>query len=70
MAQKLVRMEMRAEKVNDRVVGVEKEIATGMEKAKEEVKQDVKAEMALEEEKVSNLVLFGKEETKEEDTEQ
>ena len=70
LAQKLERIEMKAEKVSDRVVGVEKEVATGMEKAKEEVKNDVKTEMALREEKGSNVVLYGVEETKEEDTEQ
>ena len=47
MEQKVEKIVMKAEKVNDRVVGVEKKVATGMKKAKEEVKNDVKSEMAL-----------------------
>ena len=42
LAQKLEKIEKKAEKVSDRMVGVEKEVATGMEKAKEEVKKVVK----------------------------
>ena len=67
LAQKLEAMEMKAEKVNDRVVGVEKEVATGMEKAKEEVKNDVQAEMVHRGERSNNFVIYGLEETKEED---
>ena len=69
LAQKLEKIEMKAERVNDRVVGVEKEVATGMEKAKEEVKNDVKSEMAQREERGDRVVVYGLEETKEEDPE-
>ena len=67
LAQKLEKIEMSTEKVNERVVGVEKEVATGMEKAKEEVKKDVKSEMTQREERGSNIVIYGLDETVEED---
>ena len=67
LAQKLEKMEMSTEKVNERVVGVEKEVATGMEKAKEEVKKDVRTEMTQREERGSNVVVYGLDETVEED---
>lgn len=70
LAQKLERIEMSAEKVSERVVGVEKEVATGMEKAKEEVKKDVRTEMTQREERGSNVVVYGLEETKEDDAAQ
>ena len=67
LAQKLKKIEMKAEKVNKRVVGVEKEVASGIEKAKEEVKKDVKSEMTQREENGSNVCVYGIAETKEED---
>jgi hypothetical protein len=67
LAQKLEKIEMKADKMNDRVGGVEKEVATGMEKAKEEVKKDVRSEMTEREANASNVVLYGLEETKEAD---
>ena len=70
LAQKLEKIEKKAEKVNNRVVGVEKEVATGMEKAKEEVKKVVQSEMAEQEERGGNVVVYGLEETKEDDTAQ
>ena len=70
LAQKVEKIEMKADRVNDRVVGVEKEVATGMEKAKEEVRNDVKSELALREERVDRVALYGLEETKEDDSEQ
>ena len=69
LAQKLEKIEMKADKANDRVVGVEKEVATGMEKAKEEVKNDVRSEMIQREERADRVALYGLEETKEEDPE-
>ena len=38
-----------------------------MEKAKEEVKKDVKTELSMRDQKSSNIVIYGMEETKEED---
>ena len=66
LAQKLEKMELTTEKVSDRVIGVEKEVATGMEKAKEEVKKDVNSEMAQREERGNNVVVYGLEETEDE----
>ena len=65
LAQKLEVMERGAIKVTERVDGVEKEVATGMEKAKEEVKKDVKTEMLQREERSCNIVIYGLEETTE-----
>ena len=70
LAQKIERMEMSTERVNERVVGVEKEVATGMEKAKEEVKKDVKMEMTQREERGCNVVVYGIEETTDDDAAQ
>ena len=67
LALKLEKIETKADKVNARVGGVEKEVATGMEKAKEEVKKDVRTEMAEREVNASNVVLYGLDETKEAD---
>ena len=70
LAQKLEKMEMKAEKVTERVVGVEKEVSTGMEKAMEEVKKDVKTELVAREERGCNVVVYGLDETNEEDVAQ
>ena len=70
LAQKVEKIELKADKANDRVVGVEKEVATGMQKAKEEVRNDVNSEMLNREERVDRVVVYGLEETKEEDLEQ
>ena len=70
LAQKMENIEIKADKANDRVVVVEKEVATGMEKAKEEVKNDVKSEMSLREERADRVVVYGLEETKDQDPEQ
>ena len=67
LAQKFERIEKGVVKVTERVEGVEKEVASGMEKAKEEVKNDVKSELASREENRSNIAIYGLEETKEED---
>ena len=69
LAQKLEKLEKGAEKVTERVEGVEKEVVTGMERAKEEVKNDVKTEMSLREENSSNICIYGLDESKEEDAE-
>ena len=42
LAQKLERIEKGAERAAERVDGVAKEVASGMEKAKEEMRNDVK----------------------------
>ena len=67
LAEKVERIEMKAERATERVVGVEKEVASGMEKAKEEVKIDVQTEMVHREEQSNNFVIYGLDETKEDD---
>ena len=68
LAQKVEKIEMKAERANERVEGVEKEVMTGMEKAKAEVKEDVRSEMTLREERTDRFAIYGLEETKEEDS--
>ena len=58
LAQKLEKIEKGTEKVTERVEGVAREVVTGMEKAKEEVKKDVKTEMSLREANSSNIAIF------------
>ena len=67
LAQKLEKIEKGTEKVTERVEGVAREVVTGMEKAKEEVKKDVKTEMTMREANSSNIAIYGLEETKEEE---
>ena len=67
VAKHIERMKKGAEKVTERVEGVAKEVASGMEKASEEVKKEVKSEMTHREENSSNICIYGLEETKEED---
>ena len=62
LAQKVENMEMRTTKVKEGLEGVEREVVSGMEKAKEEVKKDVNREMKEREERSQNLVLYGLEE--------
>ena len=69
LAQKLEKIEKGTEKVTERVEGVAREVVTGMEKVKEEVKKDVKTEMSPREANSSNIAIYGLEETKEEDEE-
>ena len=67
LAQRVEKLEMMTQKVDEKVVGVEKEISRGMEKAKDEVIMDVRTEMTQMNERGSNIVIIGMEETKEED---
>ena len=67
LALKVENMELRATKVKEGLEGVEKEVASGMALAKEEVKKDVSNEMKEREERGVNIVLYGVEESKEED---
>ena len=62
LAQKVENMELKTDKVKEGLEGVEKEVVSGMEKAKEEVKQDMGREMKEREERSQNIVLYGLEE--------
>ena len=60
-------VEEKAERVKAGLEGMEREVTSGMEKAKEEVKKEVKTEMKEQEERSENLVIYGLEERQEED---
>ena len=64
LAEKVVSMEMKTSKVEVGLEGVEKEVVSGMEKAKEEVKKDMGREMKEREERSMNVVFYGVEESK------
>ena len=65
LAQKIENMELRTSKVKEDLEGVEKEVVSGMEKAKEEVKKDMGREMKEREERSQNVVFYGLEESRE-----
>ena len=52
-------MEEKTEKVNEGLKGVEREVVSGMKTAKEEVKKDVRNELKEQEERGSNVVVYG-----------
>ena len=64
LAQKVENMELKTSKVKEGLEGVEKEVVSGMEKAKEEVKKDMGREMKEREERSQNVVFYGLEESK------
>ena len=66
LAQKVENMEMRTVKVKEGLEDVEKEVVSGMLKAKEQVVKDVRTEMVEREERSANLVIYGLEESNEE----
>ena len=68
LAQKVENMELKAERVKSKVEGFEKEVNVTVEKAREEMKMEVRTEMVQLNERGSNIVIFGLEETKEADT--
>ena len=68
LAQKVENLELKAERVKSQVEGFEKEVNVTVEKAREEMKMDVRSEMEQKSERGSNIVIFGLAETKETDT--
>ena len=70
LAQKVENMELKTDKVKEGLEGVEKEVVSGMEKAKEEVKQDMGREMKEREERGQNVVIYGLEEPTASETEE
>ena len=70
MAAKIDKMESKSDQVTHKIVGMEKEIEDGMEKAKKEVKNEMATEMKEREERGENIVVYGVEEAKEEDPEE
>ena len=69
LGRRVEKMEAKTSKVEESLVGVEKEVVSGMEKAKEEVKRDMTKEMAEREERSANVVFYGVAESQEEDAE-
>ena len=67
MAEKIKNMENKNRQVDESVQKMEEEVATGMEKAKEEVKDEMRGEIKEREEKKENIVVYGLEESVEED---
>ena len=61
-------MDSRTEQVSEGMVKIEREIETGMEKAKEKVKEEMSSEMKEIKERSGNVVLYGVEESGENDT--
>ena len=70
LAQKVENMELKTTKVKEGLEGVEKEVISGMKKAKEEVKNDVSKEMKEREERSQNVVMYGIEESEKESPEE
>ena len=66
LKEKVLRLEGKTEEASDGLVRMEKELESGMEKAKNEVKEDVSNEMKEQEERNANVVIYGVEESKEE----
>ena len=52
-------VEEKTERVKEDLKGMEKEVTTGMEKAKEEVRKEVRSEMKEIEERSENVVVYG-----------
>ena len=72
MAEKVVNLESKNRQVNENLQKMEGEVAAGMEKAMEEVKDEVevkdeKDEIEKREQKKSNIVLYGLKESEEDD---
>ena len=70
VTKRVVNVEEKAEKVKESIQDVEKEVASGMKTAKEEVKKEVKIEMKAQEERSANIVIYGIEESKKESVEE
>ena len=67
MAEKIENMENKNRQVKENVMSLEGEVTSGMEKAKEEVKVEMRGEMREREEKKNNLVIYGLKESSETD---
>ena len=67
LKEKIEKMEAQTDQVKTKVGDMEKEIVTGMETAKKEVKEEMTREMKEIEEKANNLVVYGLKESEKED---
>ena len=64
LSEKVDNMEGKTEQVRERVVGMEKEIETGMEQAKKEVKEEITTEQTRIERNAANIAVYGIKESK------
>ena len=69
MTEKISAMENQNKQVNENVMKMETEVATGMVKAKEEVKGEMRDEMKSRENNKGNIAVHGVDESKEKDVE-
>ena len=67
MAEKIVNLENKNRQVKENVMNLEGEVTSGMVKAKEEVKDEMRGEMREREEKKNNIVIYGLKESGETD---
>lgn len=70
LKQRLENMETKTDQVKDKVIGVEKEIEAGMEKAKTEMTQEMAKEMREREGRNENIVVYGVTESEKEGREE
>ena len=68
--EKVDKNESKTDQVKQQVGGIEKEIDAGMQKAKEEVKEEMSTEMKNREERKMNIVVYGIEESDKEEAEE
>ena len=66
---KVQRMESKSDQVKDKMVGMEKEIEAGMERTKKEVRDEMESERKEREERSENVVVYGMNESEEEEAE-
>ena len=69
LTEQLAKLENKADQVTEGIVRVEKEVETGMEKAKQEVRNEVSGEMKEREERDANVIFYGVAEESEPDVE-
>ena len=68
--EKVEKTETKTDQVKVQIGGIEKEIDAGMQKAKEEVKQEMSSEMKNREERKMNIVIYGIDESDKEEAEE
>ena len=69
LTEKVSKLESNADQVKEGIVRVEKEVETGMERAKQEVRNEVSGEMREREERDANVIFYGVTEDDESDVE-
>ena len=70
LAAKIEKIENKTDQVKEKMGDMEKEIESGMEKAVRDVKGDMDAEMKEREERSANIVMYGVEESQQDNVEE